>query len=179
MVWEAGVAMRPQAAKSTSRWKIASMSLSRFVEKWTTPSYPPASVLEGDLSAAEQQLGVRFPEDYRQAVLDVGLPRPTIALLNAIVVRGLDLHDLSNFYSPKEIVEETLGWREIGMPDRLIAIASDGSGNKFCFNADQLGGDSADRRGIWFFDHDFGTVDQVAPSFHAWIDAFCDVEPCH
>ncbi|WP_210215134.1 SMI1/KNR4 family protein, partial [Mesorhizobium sp. M4B.F.Ca.ET.089.01.1.1] len=80
------------------------------------------------MSAAEQQLGVRFPEDYRQAVLDVGLPRPTIALLNAIVVRGLDLHDLSNFYSPKEIVEETLGWREIGMPDRLIAIASDGSG---------------------------------------------------
>ncbi|MER8378719.1 SMI1/KNR4 family protein [Mesorhizobium sp. M0142] len=155
------------------------MSLSRFVEKWTTPAYPPDSVSEEDLGAAEQQLGVHFPEDYRKAVLDVGLPRPTIALLNAIVERKLDLHDLANFYSPKEIVEETLGWREIGMPDRLVAIASDSLGNKFCFNADQLGGESADMRAIWFFDHDFGTVDEVAPSFHAWIDAFCEVEPWH
>ncbi|MFB9981767.1 SMI1/KNR4 family protein [Mesorhizobium kowhaii] len=155
------------------------MSLSRFVEKWTIPKYPPDSVSEEDLDAAEQQLGVCFPEDYRRAVLDVGLPRPTIALLHAIVERELDLHDLGNFYSPKEIVEETLGWREIGMPDRLVAIASDGSGNKFCFNADQLGRDSADMRAIWFFDHDFGTVDEVAPSFHAWIDALCDVEPWH
>ncbi|TIR31963.1 SMI1/KNR4 family protein [Mesorhizobium sp.] len=153
------------------------MSLSRFVEKWTIPTYPPESVSEEDLGAAEQQLGVHFPEDYRQAVLDVGLPRPTIALLDAIVERELDLHDLHDFYSPKEIVEETLSWREIGMPDRLVAIASDGSGNKFCFNADQLGGDSAGMRAIWFFDHDFGTVDEVAPSFHAWIDALCVVEP--
>ena len=153
------------------------MSLSRFVEKWTR--YPPDSVSEEHLADAERQLGVRFPEDYRQAVLDVGLPRPTIALLSAIVDRGLDLNDLSNFHSPKEIVEETLDWREIGMPDQLVAIASDCSGNKFCFDADELGGDSAEMPAIWFFDHDFGTVDQVAPSFHAWIDAFCDVEPSH
>lgn len=81
------------------------MSLERFVEKWTHPEYPPEPVSEEDLRAAEQRLG-RIPAGglSTRGATD-GLPRPTIAPLNAIV------------------------------------------------------------------EH------EVAPSFHAWIDAFCDVVP--
>ena len=153
------------------------MSLARFAEKWTLTDYPPEHVSEAELRSVEQRFLVCLPEGYRQAVLQIGLPRPAIALLDAIVERELDLHHLGELYSPTEIVEETVAWRELGMPEQLIAFASDGCGNKFCFDATQLRNGSADGQAILFFDHDFGTVDKIAPNFEAWISAFCDVEP--
>lgn len=150
------------------------MSLSRFVEKWTIPNYPPERVLATDLREAEERLVFKFPSDYEREVLDVGLPQPTIALLDAIVGRELDVASVGDFYSPEEIVSETTVWKDIGMPDHLIAIAGDESGNKFCFSTLQL---DTDRQGVWFFNHDFGTVEEIAPSFSAWIEALCNVEP--
>jgi len=153
------------------------MTLARFTEIWTSGDYPPEPVAESDLRSVEQRLSVRLPDDYRQAVLQVGLPRPTIALMDAIVERELDLHSLGDFYSPVEIIEETTGWREIGMPEQLVAFASDGCGNKFCFDAERLNNGSAEGYAIWFYDHDFETVDKIASSFDVWIEAFCHVEP--
>lgn len=153
------------------------MTLAQFTKIWTSDDYPPEPVAEPNLRSVEQCLGVHLPDDYRQAVLKVGLPRPTIALLDAIVERELDFNSVGEFYSPVEIIEETTSWREIGMPERLVAFASDGCGNKFCFDADRLNNGSADGYAIWFYDHDFGTVDQTAPSFSIWIERFCHVEP--
>jgi hypothetical protein len=152
------------------------MTLVRFTEKWTSGGYPPEPVAEADLFNVEQRLSVRLPDDYRQAVLQVGLPRPTIALMDAIIERELDLRTLGDFYSPSEIIQETIVWRGIGMPEQLVAFASDGCGNKFCFDADRMNNGGAEGRAIWFYDHDFGTVDQIASSFDAWIQAFCNVE---
>ena len=153
------------------------MLLAQFNEKWASADYPPEHVSESELRLAEERLGVRLPADYRQAVLHVGLPRPTIELLDAIVERQLDLHSVGDFYSPAQIVEETVSWREIGMPSQLIAFASDDCGNKFCFDAEGLRTGSVEHRAILFFDHDFGTTDQIAADFDAWIGALCDVEP--
>ncbi len=150
------------------------MSLSRFFEKWTNSNYPPQPVLAANLRKAEELLAFNFPSDYESEVLCVGLPRPTIALLDAIVERELDVSSVGDFYSPEEIVSETTVWKDIGMPCHLIAIAGDESGNKFCFSALQL---NTDQQGVWFFDHDFGTVEEIASSFSAWIDALSDVEP--
>jgi cell wall assembly regulator SMI1 len=153
------------------------MSLARFTEIWTSGDYPPEPVAETDLRNVEQRLDVHLPQDYRQAVLQVGLPRPTIALMDAIVERELDLHSLGDFYSPAQILKETIDWRKIGMPEGLVAFASDGCGNKFCFDADRLNNGSADGSAIWFYDHDFATVYKIAASFDDWIEAFCRVEP--
>ena len=152
------------------------MSLARFIQKWTA-DYPAQPVLEQDLRLVEQRFLVRLPDGYRQAVLHFGLPQGIkFALLTAIVERELDLDSLGDLYSPAEIIQETLDWREIGMPEQLIAFANDGCGNKFCFDVTQLRNGSAEQA-IWFFDHDFGTLDEIAPSFEAWINALCDVEP--
>jgi cell wall assembly regulator SMI1 len=153
------------------------MSLARFTEIWTIDAYPPEPVTEAGLRNVEQRLNVSLPGDYRQAVLEVGLPRPTSRLLDAIVDRELDLHSVGDFYTPSEIIEETLNWREMRMPEQLVAFAGDESGNKFCFDADRLRSGGADGYAIWFYDHDFETVRQIAPSFDAWIEAFCTVEP--
>ena len=151
--------------------------LARFTEIWTSSHYPPQPVAEADLDTVEQRFKVQLPQDYRQAILAVGLPRPTIALMDAIVERELDLHSLGDFYSPSEIIEETINWREMGMPEQLIAFASDGCGNMFCFDADRLNISHGEGNAIWFYDHDFETVGQIAKSFDAWIEAFCDVQP--
>jgi hypothetical protein len=153
------------------------MSLARFTEIWTSGNYPPEPVTEADLRTVEHRLDIHLPEDYQAAVLRVGLPRPTIALMDAIVERELGLHALGYFYAPAEIIEETIDWREMGMPEALVAFASDGCGNKFCFDSERTDNGSAKASGVWFYDHDFGTVDQIAASFDDWIGAFCRVEP--
>ena len=153
------------------------MGLEHFVERWTSSHYPPERVSLADLEAVEHHMRVRLPQDYRDAVLRTGLPRPTIALLNSIVDQDLDLHDVGDFYSPTEILEQTTGWRDAGMPSQLIAFASDSGGNMFCFDGERLRDGSSDRDAVWFFDHDFGTVDKLAPSFDAWIAQFCEVQP--
>ena len=107
----------------------------------------------------------------------MGLPCTTIALLDAIVERELDLQSVGDFYSPAEIIEETIAWRELGMPEQLVAFANDGGGNKFCFDADRLNNGSAEEAAIWFYDHDFEAVDQISMSFSEWIEAYCLVEP--
>lgn len=153
------------------------MGLEHFVQQWTSPNYPPERISASDLDAAERELGVRLPAAYRDAVLQAGLPRPTIALLDSIVAGDLSIRDVSEFLSPSEMVEITHASRGGGMPQDLIVFAMDCMGNMFCFDADRLRTNTSDHAAIWFFDHDFCTVDQDAPDFATWIDRFCDIEP--
>lgn len=153
------------------------MSLATFNTKWCSSSYPPKSVSEMQIQSAEQLLGARFPDDYRDMILNTGLPRPTIALLDAIVEHALNLPDLSNFHSTDEIVEQTLGWHGAGMPEHLIAFASDGGGNQLCFDRERLANSTQDRNAVWFFDHDFDTTEMISRSFTELIAMYCAIEP--
>ncbi|WP_288410369.1 SMI1/KNR4 family protein [uncultured Sphingomonas sp.] len=153
------------------------MGLEQFIQRWTSPHYPPERISPSGLDAAERELGAQLPADYRDAVLQAGLPRPTIALLDAIVDGEISLRDVSEFLAPSEIVENTHASRGGGMPQQLIVFATDCVGNMFCFDAERLRANAADQAAIWFFDHDFCTVEQEAPDFTTWIDRFCKVEP--
>jgi hypothetical protein len=154
-----------------------SSTLERFTEKWTHPDYPSSPVTETELRLAEEKLSVRFPDDYRQGVIRFGLPRPTVDLLGAIVDQELDLHCLGDMYTPSEMTKYTLAAREDDLPGEFIAFAGDESGNLFCFDGGRLNAQAEDGGTIWFLDHDFGTLDAIAPSFTAWIDAFCEIDP--
>jgi hypothetical protein len=150
------------------------MTLARFIALWTHPDYPPEAVSENDLERAEGRLQTHLPADYRSAVLRFGLPSPTIALLDAIVDRELDLRDVSDFLNPEDMVTVTEGWRDLGLPEELVAFATDCMGNLFCFptEADTSGGAP-----VFFFDHDNRAVEVIAPSFAHWIGQFCGVAP--
>lgn len=150
------------------------MSLERFAKLWTSSSYPPDPVMEADIRVVEQRFDFMFPNDYCQEVLQVGLPRPNIALLDAIVDRELDLRDVSDFLNPSDIVSVTDDWRDLGLPENLVAFATDCMGNLFCF---PTANDGAEAVSVFFFDHDDKTVDLVAHSFNHSIDGFCGVVP--
>lgn len=150
------------------------MSLSRFIALWTHPNYATDLVSEHELEGAERSIQTRLPADYRSAVLQFGLPRPSAKLLDAIVDRELDLRDVSDFLSPLEIVSVTEDWRDLGLPEELVAFATDCMGNLFCFCTAAEAGSSIP---VFFFNHDYRTVDVIAPSFTHWIEEFCGVVP--
>ena len=115
------------------------MSISRFISLWTHPDYAPTAVSAAQLEGVERRLQTQLPSEYKDAVLEFGLPRPTIALLNAICDRHLELYAVGDFLGPAEIVEVTEDWRDLGLPDELLAFATDGTGNLFCFCSDPSG----------------------------------------
>lgn len=148
------------------------MSLGRFIALWTHADYPPDIVSADALERAEQDLQFRFPADYRSAVLQSGLPRPTIDLLDTIVDRNLDLPDVSDFLSPSDVIAVTRDWRPLGLPANLVAFATDCMGNLFCFAADTGAGEASP---IFLFDHDEKSVDLIAHSFTGWIEGYCAI----
>lgn len=150
------------------------MDFGRFITLWTNPDYPPDAVSEGELNRAEDSLPTRLPAEYRNAVLQFGLPHPTIELLDAIVDRELELRDVNRFLSPSEIVTETEEWRALGLPKGLVAFASDCMGNLFCFPTQA---DVDGKVPVFYFDHDQGSAEVIAPSFSGWIDEFCALAP--
>lgn len=148
------------------------MSLGRFITLWTHPNYPPDIVSEENLEDAEKRLRTRFPAEYRADLLRFGLPRPTIGLLDAIVDRELDLKDVSDFLGPDEMVSVTQDWRDLGMPEELVAFATDSGGNLFCFPTETDG-----EAPVFYFDHDSRSAEVIASSFTRWIDEFCGLAP--
>jgi len=150
------------------------MSLSRFIKLWTHPNYAPEPVVKEDLEGAERLLKTRLPTAYRNAILELGLPRPTIELLDAICDRDLDLYSLGDFLGPTEIAEVTGGWRDLGLPEELVAFATDGMGNLFCFPTSL---EATEDLPVFLWDHDSKEVESVASSFSGWIEDYCRLSP--
>ena len=145
------------------------MSYDAFIKKWTHPSYPPTPVDVRELATLEAKLGVPLPAAYKGAIGAFGAASAHIGLLNAIVDSDLDLADVQEFKVPRSIIETTQAWREMGLPLNCVAFANDCAGNLFCF---RKGSDS-----VWFWDHDFAEIEQVASDFDTWIEAYLEVEP--
>ena len=150
------------------------MSMDRFIALWTHPDSAPESVVEEELQGAEHRLQTHLPTAYRNAILEFGLPKPTIELLDAICDRELDLPSVGNFLGPKEIVEVTEDWRDLGMPEELVAFATDGMGNLFCFPTNS---NVSDDQPVFLWDHDSKEVESVASSFSGWIEGYCRLSP--
>jgi len=152
------------------------VSLELFIDKWAIGDHPPTKVQHADLDAVEAQLDFMFPQDYRAAILAHGLPWMTIALLHSIVETEADISDVSDFFEPDLIVEQTQAWREGGLPGHLVAFADDCSGNLFCFDVRDGRGGRPGWAPIWFWNHDDGGLSVVADSFSVWIERFCGVD---
>jgi len=152
-----------------------SVIFQKFVEKWTHPEYRPTPVLKQSLEDCARELEVAFPNSYIEYVTIHGSGGPTIELLNSIVDGELEINDLSDIHTPDEIIDSLESFESSGMPNELIPIASDSMGNMFCFERYEISKPREDAA-IWFFDHDFDTVEKTHDSFTAWINEFVQID---
>ncbi|MCU7844773.1 MAG: SMI1/KNR4 family protein [Candidatus Thiodiazotropha sp. (ex Monitilora ramsayi)] len=146
-----------------------------FVDKWTHPDYRPKPVESSSVDLCAEKLKVVFPSSYYEYLTSFGSGGTTRELLDSIVEDEVEINDLSEVFTPDELIESTDAWRGAGMPKDLIAFASDCMGNMFCFKSSEIV-IAKDDSPIWFFDHDFVTVEKIQDSFTSWIYEFVKIE---
>lgn len=117
---------------------------------------------EEEISRAEGELAVRFPETYRQFLREFGW-----VALGPLEVFGLG-HRMPPFL---DVVRNTQSEREEAVPPlahRLIPIANDGGGNLFCLD---IGGRD-NGAPVVFWSHERAAsqnCDVIADGFDSWI----------
>jgi hypothetical protein len=104
---------------------------------------------ENEVRAAEDRLGVTFPEDYRRYLLEAsdvvyGTLEP------AVVTQD------SGHLNLVEVAESA--WNEMDVPRNLLPICED-NGDYYCLN---------DKGEVQFWSHD-GTADEKWPDLATWI----------
>lgn len=146
-----------------------------FIAKWGHRDYPPDPESEEALCEVERELGFALPGAYRQFMREIGPVISHGGLLRALTAARLDVRDLSEFYPARDLVRATLGWRRSNLPEDLMPIASDGSGNQFCMRPAAAPPAEADGP-VWLWKHESDTSEQVAESFAAWLSRLLEVQ---
>jgi hypothetical protein len=122
------------------------------------------------VGAAEEALGVKLPESYKQFLLTCGS-----ASIESEEIFGLDPED-----HPSDFVQSTLFMRrakDFRWPDHMLVIAADGRGGDYCLDVSGIkDGDCP----VVYHDHELDEIDEdtgaitpsfekVKPTFAAWL----------
>ena len=75
-----------------------------------------------------------------------------------------------------EIAEASAAYQAAGIQHDFIGFATDCMGNMFLFRTIDCG-PRRDDAAVWFFDHDLGSIEEVAPSFVAWLSELVSLDP--
>jgi SMI1 / KNR4 family (SUKH-1) len=148
-----------------------------FVRRFSAPRMNAvAPVTTDDLQRVEQELAVTFPAAYIAFLTRHG-PVFTPSVLD--LVTGGDSKqppegasfDVQEFFEPKQIIETHQLYTSGGMEDWLVPVAMDCMGNVFGFKREECHRRPEDCS-VFFFDHDFCKIHQVADSFDAWLASY-------
>jgi hypothetical protein len=121
----------------------------------------PAPVTDLQLDEIEVQLSTKLPVAYRDFMTRHGSVY-TPDTLREIVKRDIDHPDIQNILEPAEAIEGTKAYWSAGMPKDVIGVGSDCMGNMIGFRRQSTRSDDAT---VFFFDHDFVEVHELARSF--------------
>ena len=141
----------------------------RFVESFHVGD-APSVVSEQELDRVELNLKTRLPASYRSFMSRHGIVH-TPRVLDMICERNVDHPDVQDFLEPQEAIDDTRSYWAAGMPNDIIGIASDCMGNMIGFRRRSQTDDDAP---VVFFDHDFVTAYNVAPSFDEFLAWYLD-----
>jgi cell wall assembly regulator SMI1 len=115
---------------------------------------------EAEVNAASQEIGTRFPEDYREFLLRYGG-----AMVGPYPVFGLH---------PSDVMEDDR-WSVVDVTNEVRSSGLDGISNWIVFSEDHAGnpiGMDPDGK-VWIYDHDFGGVAELAQTFEEYIRTQC------
>ena len=125
------------------------------------------------LRAIEAKLGVTLPDDYRAFLHEHngGSPEPSDFVISddegedtVSVLYGL--HRDANYS-----LEGNLAAYKTHIPRSMIPIGEDPGGNQLC-----LGLVGAERGRVYFWDHETLNINEIAPSFSAFLDSLYDAD---
>jgi len=133
----------------------------------------PVTTTKAEIDEIENSLSIILPQSYKYMVQKYG-DVYTPNLLDTIVDKDIELVDVQNFALPKQAAEDTIAYENAGMPKGYFAFASDCMGNLFCFRIDECNTIN-NEPAIWFFDHDFSTMDKAFSNFYEWLSNYINL----
>lgn len=146
-----------------------------LVEKWVHPDYWPHPLHPDALDRVEARFETYLPREFRLCMEQVGPASPGLALLSAIVDQRLDIPSLGDFLGPREMVETTQAWRQAGLPESMVAFATDAGGDLYCFQvvpeAEPVPNDAT----VWYFDHEEREVESLDIPFSKWLALYAEI----
>ena len=143
-----------------------------FVDRFNkNDSNKPES--EADIVSFEQEYGITLPLDYKEFLKVYGdIWTPDI--LDLMDDKELDFPDVQEFWKLHQIKKDkNNGWTS-QLDTNLIPFASDCMGNIFGFKMNELKG-AVDATNIYFYDHDFESIELVSESFTKWIEEYLKI----
>lgn len=123
-----------------------------------------------EIELLEKEFSIHLPADYKNFITTFGnIWTPDI--LDIVVDNQLDMNDVQEFWEIERIIDDKKNEWTSQLQTDIIPFASDCMGNIFGFlTADlKVVRQTAD---IYFFDHDFDTVDKISDSFTDWMSRF-------
>ncbi len=140
----------------------------RFGVKSETSPAKPFQYEEFD--SIEKRFKINFPESYKYFALTYGnIWTPNI--LDLIDENEIEIADVQEFWNAEKIVFDKENEWTSNIEEDVIPFASDCMGNIFCFATKDLGVRKDDSN-VYFYDHDFDTIESLSISFEEWIMQF-------
>jgi len=141
----------------------------KFSDKYNKNKDPKKIPIQ-DIEKLEREFQIILPQDYKSFLINYGcLHTPDI--LDLIVDNDLALNDVQEFWGIENIIYDKKNeWSAQIKPD-LIPFALDCMGSLFGFLTSDLK-EKKETVPVYFFDHDFDTVEKKSESFSNWINEF-------
>jgi SMI1-KNR4 cell-wall len=151
-------------------------TFNRLVRKWVHPDYLPIPVQRSALEKIEYRFYSQLPANYCECMEKIGPPSFTISLLSSIIDQRLNVRALHEFFTPAMVIETTAHARLGGLARDLIAFASEGSGDYFCFKTRDPMDDRRLDANVWYFDHEERTSRSLRTSFSDWVEIYAQID---
>ena len=123
-----------------------------------------------DIDKIENEFVINLPNDYKDFIKRFG-DTWTPNILDIIVESEKELNDIQQIWAIDQIIDDKkTGWTSQLNVD-IIPFASDCMGNIFGFITSDLK-KTNEESPVYFFDHDFDTVEKICESFTKLIEIY-------
>jgi hypothetical protein len=125
---------------------------------------------EIQIQKLENEFNIYLPKDWKLFLLNYGSIW-TPEILDIIVDDELDINDVQDFWDIEQIEYDKKNEWTSKITTDLIPFASDSMGNIFAFKINDIKTPKESSE-VYFFDHDFDTVEKISNSFTEWINEY-------
>ena len=144
-------------------------ALKQFAERFNKSDDAKAST-QIDIDRLEHEFQISLPNDYKTFLSNFGnIWTPDI--LDLVVDNDLDINDVQQFWTIDKIIYDKHNEWTSNLSLDIIPFASDCMGNIFAFLRQDIKSPT-ETANVYFFDHDFDTIEKISNSFTDWIEEF-------